>query len=369
MGPAPSAGGPGPAETGSAWPGSAWPGWGTPGAAAPGSAAALPVGDAPGHDDLDAPPPGRATGGAPADDDAAAAEGRRRGRGRRVTALLLAAALGAGGALLAARGQDAGGASLVALGSYPDSSGGTWGQDGDLSLTVVVGNTGDQDLVVLGGGNRTAGGVVVGEVAPTGAARAQDRPGAGDVADLPSGSTAVLQLTVSASCEEPPPWQPVLRVRTPSGDTAEVAPAVLQDPTGSGLSGFEDACSYALLDQPFTLYVVGQRISREGLVLRVRNDTDAAYGVEVLSGGVAGLELVDPGVVLEPSGTTEVAVRIAPRSCEAALRSSDLVTDVAVQARRSGEGEGAGVVRLDLDPYGTSGAVGVGVGRACAAGV
>ncbi|WP_299035964.1 hypothetical protein [uncultured Pseudokineococcus sp.] len=312
------------------------------------------------HDDLDAPPPGttaeRAQDGAPGSP----------GRGRRVGALLLAAGLGAGGALLAVRGSDADGAALVSLGSYPSSYSAAWAEEDELSLTVVVGNTGEEDLVVLAGGVRTAEGDAVGELEPSGFAAPRET-GEG-VADLPSGGTAVLGLTVGGSCEDPPAWDPWLRVRTPSGDTADVAVAVLEDAESARFEGFEDACTFSLDDQPFTPSVVGQRGSDEGLVLAVRNDTESPYGVEVLSGGVAGLELVDADVVLEPSSTTDVAVRVAPRSCESALEAPDLVTDVAIRATRSGDGQGASTVRLDLDVFTAGSAVGVGVGRACAAG-
>lgn len=291
----------------------------------------------------------------------------RSARWRRAGALALAAALGAGAALLAVRGSDADGASLVALGAYPQDVGGLWGRGEELSLTVVVGNTGADDLVVLGGGTRTGAGDPVGELGPTGFAPVDDRP-ADAVAALPAGATAVLEMTVAGSCEDPPRWEPWMRVRTPTGDTADVPLAVLRDPTGAGTTGFEDACASVGGDTAFTPFVVGQSSTDDGLVLQVRNDAEAPYVLEVLAGGVAGLELVDPDAVVAPGGTTEVALRVAPRRCGAALGASDLVSDVALQATRSGEAGGARSVRLDLDLFSAGTVVGLAVGRACAAG-
>ena len=357
--------------------------WGSQaGGSQAGGSQAGPPGGGTVHDDLDAPPPGGSTGSshddAPPEEGAAGAQGERgqqgerggrRERGRRVAALLLAAAAGAGGALLAVRGSDAGSASLVSVGSYADTTSGVWGADGELTLVVAVANTGESDLLVLGGGTRTADGDLVGELAPTGFAPAADRAGDEGITQLPSRSTNLVELTMSGSCDDPPAWDLWLRVRTPSGSTSEVPVTVLDDPSRPGSTGFEGACAYAAPEPSSPPAVVGQRSSDGGLVLRVVNDTGAPYDVEVVAGGVAGLALVDPDVVLPPSGTSDVAVRIAPTSCESALAASDLVQDVELLATPSeGDGAGAGPVRLSLDPSGAGVLVGVAVGRACAAG-
>ncbi|WP_425567227.1 hypothetical protein, partial [Pseudokineococcus marinus] len=342
-------------------PGGGW-GGGAPPPGRPGPAGGL---DGEG-DDLDAPPD--RPGGARAH---ALPRGGAGGALRRAAALLLAAAVGAGGVALASRGSDPEGARLVSLGAYPVGYGASWGQGEDLSLTMVVGNTGDDDVLVLGGGTRDDQGRLLGEVVPDGRTPVVRREGAEPVAELPAGGTAQVRVVVPGTCGDPPPWEPWLVVRTDSG-TAQVPVTVLRSPDVVPAEGadvpdgaFAEACSFAVASPAFTPAVVDQRSTEEGLVLRVRNDADASYEVRVLSGGAAGLALAETGVV-EPSTTTEVLLRADPPSCDVALETPDLVVDVVLEAVRREGDDGAASVRLDLDPFAAGTAVGLAVGRACA---
>ncbi|MEJ5867494.1 hypothetical protein WDV85_07050 [Pseudokineococcus sp. 5B2Z-1] len=368
LGDGPPRGGPDEAAgaPGDRWsPGGRWHG------GAPPTGRPSPAGDLDGEgDDLDAPParPGGAR-------DHALPRGSRGGVGgalRRAAALVLAAAVGAGGVALASRGSDPGGARLVSLGAYPVGYGASWGQGDDLSLTMVVGNTGDEDVLVLGGGTRDGQGRLLGEVVPDGRTPVVRREGAEPVAELPVGGTAQVRVVVPGTCGDPPPWEPWLVVRTSSG-TAQVPVTVLRSPDIAAAEGadvpdgaFAEACSYAVASPAFTPAVVDQRSTEEGLVLRVRNDADASYVVRVLSGGAAGLALAGTGVVVEPATTTEVLLRADPPSCRVALEAPDLVVDVVLEAVRREGDDGAASVRLDLDPFAAGTAVGLAVGRACA---
>ncbi|MEJ5945413.1 hypothetical protein WDZ17_08915 [Pseudokineococcus basanitobsidens] len=319
-------------------------------------------------DDLD-------TVGSPVDDGGAGGWTRRaptrptsgRGRLRGVVALLVAALVGASAALLAERGADDGPPPLTLLLAW--GGGSPTDAEDDVVVELVVANSGPEDLVLTAAGTGGPSRRLEGELEPSGLGLAGRRTGTdatpGSEVVVPARSTAALGLRLEVSCTDPPPWRPWVEVRSPSTATEVVDLPAVDDVLGSGDDALLDACT-AYSPLLLTPSVVGQRTDPDGLVLQVRNDTDVPYRVEVVDGGVAGLSLADAGVRLAPAATTDVAVRVAPDDCAAALDAPDLLADVSVSAVRLEDGQGPARATLVLDPFAAGAQVGVGVGRACA---
>jgi len=314
-------------------------------------------------DDLDGPPadPGRTP---PTDGGPRGVRALLRPGGRRAVGLLVVGALlGAAGTGLAVRARDADRVALAAGESW--GSGLVPGDTGDLiQVNLVLVNTGDEDVEVVGGGvGRDER--VEGEVSQLRPGRAV--PDGGAV--VPAAGSAYLNLSVTASCDDLPAWEPWVRVRTAGGGTPVVdLPAV---DTGIGFGGVGgDPLSQACVDLPPTTTpsVVGAEVGAEGVLsVTVDNATDVAYTVAVDEPGPLGvaLEAGGGGAVVEP-GQTTVRLTIAPPDCDAALALGVEQLVPALVARRSDDaGTGPGESFLFLDPYSTGTGLGVALGRAC----
>ncbi|MEJ5944617.1 hypothetical protein WDZ17_04835 [Pseudokineococcus basanitobsidens] len=312
----------------------------------------------PDPDELDAPRATRAGPDRPG----------RRSRGARLrgaTALLLAAALGAGGALLAVRG-DGTDVRLVVVSAAPDLGADVRaGRPADgLAVRLVVASLATQDLTVVGGGTSGPRGRLEGAVGTAGAARAGG-PGLDRAPAVPATGTGELVLEVPGTCDDPPPWRPWLRVLGASGATEVVDLEGL--PEAARDEPLRDVCALQARTRLSPVSVTGSRTTPEGTVsLALTSTAPVPYRLRVDDGGISGLSPVVEGVEIPPGTTTQVALAVAPPRCLGAVRADDLLGDALVQAVRSGgdDGDGPEVVPVDLSV--AEAHIALAVGRVCA---
>ncbi|WP_298989302.1 hypothetical protein [uncultured Pseudokineococcus sp.] len=314
--------------------------------------------------ELDDPAAGGSDG--EGDDVARAPAGRRPRPGwRGALAVLVAAALGAGVALLAVRAQEAADVRLLLVSAFPDLDG--TGDDG-LALDLRVVGLGAQDAVVLGGGTGPPGEGVAGSVEVGGRARVpSDR--AGEALVVPAGGVGAFVLRLEASCEAPPDWRPWLRVRTDGGGARVVA---LQSPEGAegpAQDVLTSACELRRRTALEPVRVVGHGLEEGGRAVGIalENTSDVAYRLRVLGGGgISGVALPDGQAELRPGVTTSVVLAVDPPRCAGALRVGDLTSDAGLLAQRTAgdDADGPPLVPVDLSSAATE--VALAVGRACA---
>ncbi|WP_299036628.1 hypothetical protein [uncultured Pseudokineococcus sp.] len=299
-------------------------------------------------DDVDAlaPAPDRGPG--------ASSSGRRAprpGRGRAL-ALVLAGALGAGGALLAVRAHDAGDVRLLVVASTPDPGAPA---EGGLPVRLTVVGTGEADVTVVGGGTGGPGGRRTGRVAGTPVVAA--------------GGAAEVRLVVPGSCDAPPAWEPWLEVRS-GGGAAEVVDLRVAEGVGDQVADGPLLGACAALDRRrlAPVSVIGSGAGEPGgVVVSLRNDSRASYRVRA-GGGVSGLSLGPGAVELPPRSTTPVVLDVDPPRCAGALRAVDLVSDAGVSVERTSGGPDEGPATAPLDLWVAQPQIALAVGAACAGG-
>ncbi|MEJ5915795.1 hypothetical protein [Pseudokineococcus sp. 1T1Z-3] len=310
-------------------------------------------------------------------------EAAPRRRVRQVGALVVAAGLGAGGgALLATRGGGLDDVRLLATTAYPyGSSAEEDGGPQELSVATVLVNGGEEEVTVEGGwlgpGPQDLPLRVRGDGALTSPLRLADRDQAeadqaeADPVVLEAGGSALVTMTVSASCDDLPAWEPRLAVRTATGAAGDVDLRQLEDlysPGGSVEGGgpLAEACEVvALGGQGGSATVVSHELTAEGVDLQVQVEGDVPLELAVASGGAAGVSLPDGPARLEPGAATTVALRVDPPDCAAALALDDVTEGLDLRLSTAG-GDAPSTQRWELWQVQTP--LSFAAGRACPAG-